>query len=113
MSPDPASNPGLAARLRARRNEHRGTTSGLAPGYVQANLVVLPADYADEFREFCARNAAACPVLAVSRPGDPRLPELGCELCYFRRATMPQDQPILVLNPTPTPSPDRRKSQGA
>jgi uncharacterized protein YcsI (UPF0317 family) len=80
MSPDPASNPGLAARLRARRSEHHGTTSGLAPGYVQANLVVLPTDYADEFREFCARNAAACPVLAISRPGDPRLPELGCDL---------------------------------
>ena len=33
---------GLAARLAIRRNDHAGPTSGLAPGFVQANLAVLP-----------------------------------------------------------------------
>src|SRR5580692_4808551 len=33
---------GLDARLMIRRNEFGGPTSGLAPGYVQGNLAILP-----------------------------------------------------------------------
>ena len=33
---------GHEARLLIRRNEHLGPTSGLAPGYVQGNLAILP-----------------------------------------------------------------------
>ncbi|HVJ10367.1 MAG TPA: putative hydro-lyase [Burkholderiales bacterium] len=64
--------------IRARR--HAGHTAGLAPGYVQGNVVILPREYADEFRAFCERNPKPCPLLAMSKPGDPRLPDLGEDL---------------------------------
>jgi len=47
---------------------------------VQGNVCILPREYADEFRAFCDKNPKPCPLLAVSRPGDPRLPELGEDL---------------------------------
>lgn len=46
-------------------------TVGLAPGYVQANLVVLPRDLAFDFLVFCFRNPKPCPVLDVCEPGSP------------------------------------------
>jgi len=64
--------------IRARR--HTGHTAGLAPGHVQGNVCILPREYAEEFRAFCERNPKPCPLLAMSRPGDPRLPELGEDL---------------------------------
>lgn len=71
---------GLAARLRARRGEIRGQTAGMAPGYVQGNLAILPADLAADFLRFCQLNPKPCPLIGVSAPGDPRLPELGADL---------------------------------
>ena len=47
---------GRAARLAIRRNQHAGPTSGLAPGFVQANLAILPAALAQDFLHFCHRN---------------------------------------------------------
>ncbi len=44
-------------------------TAGLAPGYVQANLVVLRKAYAFDFLLFCQRNPKPCPVLEVLEPG--------------------------------------------
>ena len=67
-------------RRAIRAGRFGGLTTGLAPGYVQANLAILPAAEADDFVAFCRANARACPVLGVSRPGDPRLPELGLDL---------------------------------
>lgn len=64
-----------ALRARIRRGEWTGPTAGLAPGYTQANLVVLPQDVAEEFAEFCRRNPKPCPVLAQLPPGDPRVPD--------------------------------------
>ncbi len=63
-----------------RAGRHRNHTAGLAPGYVQGNLCILPREYADEFRTFCERNPKPCPLLGMSRPGDPHLPELGADL---------------------------------
>ena len=48
-----------------------GPTPGLALGYVQANLVVLPRDWAFDFLLFCQRNPKPCPLLDVTEPGDP------------------------------------------
>jgi uncharacterized protein YcsI (UPF0317 family) len=76
----PAGESGEAVRLRVRRGEFRGTTAGLAPGYVQANLAILPRDLATEFLRFCQLNPKPCPLLAASEPGDPRLPTLGADL---------------------------------
>jgi uncharacterized protein YcsI (UPF0317 family) len=66
-----------AARREIRAGRHPGQTAGLAPGFVQGNLVILPQRYADDFLRFCQRNPKPCPVLAVSEVGDPRLPSLG------------------------------------
>src|SRR6516162_883253 len=68
---------GRAARLAIRRNQHAGPTSGLAPGFVQANLAILPQALAQEFLQFCRLNPKPCPLIGVSAPGDPRVPALG------------------------------------
>ena len=67
-------------RLRVRRNLHRTGTAGLANGYLQANLVVLPLAWARDFARYCIANPAPCPVVGVSDPGDPTLGELGADL---------------------------------
>lgn len=59
------------ARVRIRAGEHTGPTGGLAPGCVQANLVVLPEEYAFDFLKFCVRNPRSCPVLEVTDAGSP------------------------------------------
>jgi uncharacterized protein YcsI (UPF0317 family) len=46
-----------------------GPTPGLAPGYVQANLVVVPRALAFDFLLFCERNPRPCPLLDVTDPG--------------------------------------------
>ncbi len=75
MTPD-LMTPG-AARAEIRAGRFTGTTAGLAPGALQANLVVLPAAEAEDFARFCAANPKPCPLLAQGRPGDPSLPSLG------------------------------------
>ena len=71
---------GQAARLAIRRGEWTGPTSGLAPGYVQGNLAILPAALASDFMRFCQLNPKPCPLLAAGSPGDPRLLSLGQDL---------------------------------
>lgn len=62
---------GLSARLAARNKTLTNQTAGVAPTYLQANLIVLPSRYADDFRLLCARNPVPCPLLAESAiPGD-------------------------------------------
>ncbi len=69
-----------AIRQRIRSGEIAGHTSGLAPGRVQGNLVILPAEFASDFLRFCQANPKPCPLLAVSEPGDPTLPALGADI---------------------------------
>jgi uncharacterized protein YcsI (UPF0317 family) len=71
---------GHAARLAMRRGQHTGTTSGFAPGFVQANLAILPQALASDFLQFCQRNPRPCPVIGMSAPGDPAIPALGDDL---------------------------------
>ena len=56
-------------RLACRSRNYDGPTSGYAPGFVQANMVILPAGNAADFRLFCERNPKPCPVLEVLDPG--------------------------------------------
>jgi uncharacterized protein YcsI (UPF0317 family) len=44
-------------------------TSGVAPGFAQANLISVPRDYAYDVLLFAQRNPQACPVLEVTEPG--------------------------------------------
>ncbi|OCT46781.1 hypothetical protein CLCR_02050 [Cladophialophora carrionii] len=57
---------GESIRLAVRSGIFTGQTSGCAPGYVQANLIALPARYARDFRLLCQRNPVPCPLLAES-----------------------------------------------
>ncbi|MGB6103154.1 MAG: putative hydro-lyase [Pusillimonas sp.] len=82
MNPDNAINKPLAAtaahcRALIRQGAHTGPTAGLAPGCVQANLMILPKALADEFLLFCQRNPKPCPLLAVAEPGLHAVPALG------------------------------------
>ncbi len=56
-------------RALIRAGEWTGPTAGLAPGYVQANLVVLPGELAGDFERFCRANPRALPLLEVTEPG--------------------------------------------
>ena len=59
-----------AVRQAARDGVLAGPTSGLASGFVQVNLVILPEAEAAGFLRFCQANPKPCPLLAVSEPGD-------------------------------------------
>ena len=71
---------GLDARLACRSAKLDGSTSGLAPGFVQGNLAILPRDLAADFLRFCTLNPKPCPIIGLSEPGDPRVPALGADL---------------------------------
>ncbi len=62
-----------ALRAEIRQAHWEGPTAGLAPGYAQANLVILPQAFVYDFLLFCQRNPKPCPVLEVTDPGDWRL----------------------------------------
>jgi len=69
-------------RAAIRRGELDGPTAALAPGFTQANLVVLPEADAFDFLRFCLANPRPCPVLEVLEPGstEPRATAPGADL---------------------------------
>lgn len=52
-----------------RKEIHTGPTSGVLPGYIQANLLILPKYVAESFEDLCARNPVACPILSKTEGG--------------------------------------------
>jgi uncharacterized protein YcsI (UPF0317 family) len=58
-------------RQEIRDGRWRKPTAGLAPGHVQANLVILPRALAFDFLLFAQRNPKPCPVIEVTDPGSP------------------------------------------
>lgn len=64
-----ATQTGHDVRIACRAGRITGQTSGLAPGFAQANLVVVPREHAFDFLLFCQRNPKPCPVLDVTEPG--------------------------------------------
>lgn len=67
-APDPATVTPREARAYFRTGLG-GPTAGWAPGHAQANLIAVPADWAEDVRLFCARNPQPCPVLDVVEAG--------------------------------------------
>lgn len=63
-------------RHRIRSGQLQRPTAGLAPGYTQANLAIVPRDLAYDFLLFCQRNPKPCPLLEVLDAGDPEPREL-------------------------------------
>jgi len=57
-------------RTLIRKGKWDKPTAGLAMGYAQANLVILPQKYAFDFLLFCQRNPKPCPLLEVLEPGE-------------------------------------------
>jgi uncharacterized protein YcsI (UPF0317 family) len=68
---DLANASGRDVRAAARSGQWRRATHGLARGYVQANMAIVPKRYAFDFMLFCQRNPKPCPVIDVTDPGDP------------------------------------------
>jgi uncharacterized protein YcsI (UPF0317 family) len=56
-------------RALCRAGEFTGPTSGVAQGYVQANMMIVPREYAFDFLLFCQRNPKPCPLVEVLEPG--------------------------------------------
>ena len=80
--PNPAAidlSPSVAARHACRAGT-ASSTAGVAPGYVQGNLAILPEKLAASFHRFCQLNPKPCPVIGMSDVGDPRIPSLGIDL---------------------------------
>jgi uncharacterized protein YcsI (UPF0317 family) len=77
---DVSSLAGARERQRIRAGACTGPTAGLAPGNVQANLVILPEALAHDFLRFAQANPKPCPVLAVSETGDPFFRTLGHDI---------------------------------
>lgn len=61
----------IAFRQACRNQQWTEQTSQIAPGYVQANLVIVPKAYAYDFLVYCQRNPKPCPVLEVLDVGNP------------------------------------------
>ncbi len=60
-----------AFRETLRANRYDGHTAGLCPGLLQCNLVILPAEFAQDFQDFCDNNPVSCPLIAMSKVGEP------------------------------------------
>ncbi|MGB7441031.1 MAG: putative hydro-lyase [Coleofasciculaceae cyanobacterium] len=69
-------------RQLCRTGQLKAPTPGMAPGFVQANLVVLPYELAFDFMLFCQRNPKPCPILDVTEVGDaePKLIAPGADI---------------------------------
>ncbi|MBB1487419.1 putative hydro-lyase [Oceanospirillum sediminis] len=65
-------------RQQIRSGEFSENTSGLAQGFVQGNLAIMPKEWANDFLQFCQLNPKPCPIIGMSsQPGDFMLPDLG------------------------------------
>lgn len=56
-------------RQRCREGNITTPTCTFAPGYAQANLVILPRRLAADFQQFCELNPKPCPVLEILSDG--------------------------------------------
>ena len=51
-------------------------TAGMCRGYAQANLVILPPEYAADFEEYAKKNPFPCPILEIIK-GTPDTHDMG------------------------------------
>jgi uncharacterized protein YcsI (UPF0317 family) len=65
-----------AVREAIRSGGYRGYTNAVARDHVQGNLMIVPAENADAFADYCALNPQALPVIGRGRVGSPHLPEI-------------------------------------
>lgn len=65
-----------------RNGQYNGVTSGLASGYLQANVLIIPSNLAYEFLLFCQKNPTSLPLIGVSQPGSRSLSDIGEDLDF-------------------------------
>ncbi|WP_306113851.1 MULTISPECIES: putative hydro-lyase [unclassified Roseovarius] len=63
-----------------RTGAYTSHTAGLGPGYLQANLAIMPHSHALDFMRFCQRNPKPCPLTGVSDTGNPMMFTLGADI---------------------------------
>lgn len=63
-----------------RTGAYTSHTAGLGPGYLQANLAIMPHANALDFMRFCQRNPKPCPLTGVSDTGNPMMFTLGADI---------------------------------
>lgn len=96
---------GREIRSLCRSGAWSGCTSGVAVDYYQANLAIVPRDYAFEFMLFCQRNPKPCPLIDVTDCGDPecRIAAPGSDVrtdlpryCVFRNGELVEERSEIV-----------------
>lgn len=53
----------------ACRNGYKGSTTGFAPGYVQANIISVPKEYTKDVLLYAQRNPKPCPLIELIEDG--------------------------------------------
>ncbi|OAI46138.1 hypothetical protein AYO44_11860 [Planctomycetaceae bacterium SCGC AG-212-F19] len=100
--PPSALRTGTEVRHQARTGALTTHTAGMAPGHVQANLVVVPRELAFDFLLFCQRNPKPCPLLDVTEPGspEPKYTAAGADLRTDLPCYRVWEHGILMAEPT-------------
>ena len=62
------------------------TTAGLCSGYVQVNVAIIPAHFAEHFENFCNENPGPCPIIHQESLGQ-EIPETQEDLSKFNVRT--------------------------
>ena len=67
-------------RKKIRLELYNNHTSGLAADKLQANIVILPSEYENDFYKFCKSNPKACPLVGQTKLNDPYFDTLGDDI---------------------------------
>ena len=67
-------------RKKIRLEQYNNHTSGLAANKLQANIVILPNEYANNFYNFCKLNPKACPLVGQTKLNSPYFNSLGDDI---------------------------------
>lgn len=67
-------------RAAIRSGAYCAHTAGLGQGYLQANLAIMPEEYALDFMRYCQRNPKPCPLTGVSDTGNPMMMTMGRDI---------------------------------
>lgn len=64
-------------RAAIRAGEIDFPTAGMSRGYAQANLIILPPEYAADFEEYAKLNPFPCPILEIIKGEQPLTHDMG------------------------------------
>ena len=67
-------------RTEIRAGRYTAHTAGLGRGSLQANLVIMPEEFAFDFMRYCQRNPKPCPITGVSDTGNPMMFTMGNDI---------------------------------